>query len=239
MVNLTSSDVHCIVPARMGSSRLFGKPLLPLCGVPMIVRTLQRARAASCFARIVCATDSPEIAQVAESAGFEALVTPAFATGSDRVGYVARTLNMPLVVNLQGDEPIVGLEVLRLVAAALRAEPTSWVTAAASLDPADVANGNVVKVLIENGYALDFCRLLAGPAPGWFRHRGIYAYSLESMLEFDALPRSASEIERSLEQMRVMGKRPIRVVNDSAVSVSVDVSADVAVVESLIKEMHL
>ena len=86
----------------MGSSRFPGKPLFKLCGKEMIVRTLERARLAACFDRIVCATDSEEIAAVVTKADFEAAMTGAAATGSDRVSEAARALGLDLVVNLQG-----------------------------------------------------------------------------------------------------------------------------------------
>lgn len=231
--------VHCIVPARMGSSRFPGKPLVNICGTPMVVRTLQRARAASCFERIVCATDSAEIAQVVNDAGFESVLTPECATGSDRVSIAAGMLNLDLVVNLQGDEPVASLTMLQRVAEALAQEPTSWVTASSPLSNADYARHSVVKVLVHNGYALDFVRELPPEASGWHTHRGIYAYSAESRTEFAALPQSRLETERSLEQMRILGKRPVRVVADPDFSASVDTPADVSIVESLIKEMQL
>lgn len=239
MESPATPEVHCIVPARMGSSRFPGKPLAMLCGKPMVVRTLERAQAAGCFARIVCATDSPEIAQVVQTAGFEAVLTPDFKTGSDRVSYAASMLNLDLVVNLQGDEPVAGLTMLRSVAKALAEEPRSWVTASAPLHADQLCRVNVVKVRVVDGYATDFCRELPAVAVGWTLHRGVYAYSEESRAEFSGLPQSTLEVERSLEQMRVLGLRPIRVVHDPDLSASVDLPSDVDVVESLIKEMHL
>lgn len=205
----------------------------------MVVRTLQRAQAAGCFARIVCATDSPEIAQVVKAAGFEFVLTPDCATGSDRVSIAAAMLNLDLVVNLQGDEPVASLTMMRSVADALVQEPTAWVTASSPLPKADHARHSVVKVLVHNGYALDFVRDLPAEASGWHTHRGIYAYGAESRAEFAALPQTRLETERSLEQMRILGKRPIRVVADPDFSASVDTPADVPIVESLIKEMQL
>ncbi|MBQ3777200.1 MAG: NTP transferase domain-containing protein, partial [Fibrobacter sp.] len=113
--------VHCIVPARMGSSRFPGKPLVKIGGKEMIVRTLERARLAGCFERIVCATDSEQIAEVVSKAEFEYVMTGACATGSDRVAEAARALDLDLVVNLQGDEPLVEPSVLCDVARELEA----------------------------------------------------------------------------------------------------------------------
>lgn len=225
--------VHCIVPARMGSSRFPGKPLVKILGKEMIVRTMERAVRAECFDRIVCATDSEEIAGVVSRAGFEFVLTGPAATGSDRVSAAAQELGLDLVVNLQGDEPLVEPSVLRDVASALESHPDEWVTVACPLNPAEAELKTVVKVLVKDDYALDFTRSVAvEDASRWFQHQGIYAYSRRCRDEFSSLPQSEVEKERSLEQMRVLGKRPIRIVQSPYPSVSVDVPSDVAAVEA-------
>ena len=225
--------VHCIVPARMGSSRFPGKPLVKILGKEMIVRTLERAMRAECFDRIVCATDSEEIAGVVSRAGFEFVLTGSAATGSDRVAMAAQELGLDLVVNLQGDEPLVEPSVLRDVASALESHPDEWVTVACPLNPDEAELKTVVKVLVKGDYALDFTRSVAvEDASRWFQHQGIYAYSRRCRDEFSSLPQSEVEKERSLEQMRILGKRPIRIVQSPYPSVSVDVPSDVAAVES-------
>ena len=225
--------VHCIVPARMGSSRFPGKPLVKILGKEMIVRTMERAVQAECFDRIVCATDSEEIAGVVSRAGFEFVLTGSAATGSDRVAMAAQELGLDLVVNLQGDEPLVEPSVLRDVASALESHPDEWVTVACPLNPAEAELKTVVKVLVKGDYALDFTRSVAvEDASRWFQHQGIYAYSRRCRDEFSSLPQSEVEKERSLEQMRILGKRPIRIVQSPYPSVSVDVPSDVAAVES-------
>ena len=225
--------VHCIVPARMGSSRFPGKPLVKILGKEMIVRTMERAVRAECFDRIVCATDSEEIAGVVSRAGFEFVLTGSAATGSDRVAMAAQELGLDLVVNLQGDEPLVEPSVLRDVASALESHPDEWVTVACPLNPAEAELKTVVKVLVKDDYALDFTRSVAvEDASRWFQHQGIYAYSRRCRDEFSSLPQSEVEKERSLEQMRVLGKRPIRIVQSPYPSVSVDVPSDLSAVEA-------
>ena len=225
--------VHCIVPARMGSSRFPGKPLVKILGKEMIVRTMERAVRAECFDRIVCATDSEEIAGVVSRAGFEFVLTGSAATGSDRVAMAAQELGLDLVVNLQGDEPLVEPSVLRDVALALESHPDEWVTVACPLNPAEAELKTVVKVLVKDDYALDFTRSVAvEDASRWFQHQGIYAYSRRCRDEFSSLPQSEVEKERSLEQMRILGKRPIRIVQSPYPSVSVDVPSDVGAVEA-------
>ena len=231
------SPVSCIVPARMGSSRFPGKPLFKLCGKEMIVRTLERAALAECFDRIVCATDSDEIAEVVSRAGFEFLLTGEAATGSDRVAAAARALDLDLVVNLQGDEPLVEPSLLCEVARALAENPDCWVTVACPLKSEDVPLKTVVKVLVENGFAVDFRREIpVEDASRWFQHQGIYAYSRRSRDEFTSLSQNKLELERSLEQMRIMGIRPIRIVQSPYESISVDVPSDANAVEALLYE---
>jgi 3-deoxy-manno-octulosonate cytidylyltransferase (CMP-KDO synthetase) len=217
----------------MGSSRFPGKPLVKILGKEMILRTMERAVRSECFDRIVCATDSEEIAGVVSRAGFEFVMTGSAATGSDRVAMAAQALGLDLVVNLQGDEPLVEPSVLRDVASALESHPDEWVTVACPLNPAEAELKTVVKVLVKDDYALDFTRSVAvEDASRWFQHQGIYAYSRRCRDEFSSLPQSEVEKERSLEQMRVLGKRPIRIVQSPYPSVSVDVPSDVAAVEA-------
>ena len=224
--------VNCIVPARMGSSRYPGKPLVKIAGKEMIVRTMERARLAECFDRIVCATDSEQIAEVVSKAGFEFILTGPASTGSDRVASAARALDLDLVVNLQGDEPLVEPKLLRDVAVALENHPDEWVTVACPLAPDEAQVKTVVKVLVKGDYAVDFSRSVAvEDAPRWFQHQGIYAYSRVCRDEFSSLPQSEMEKLHSLEQLRILGKRAIRIVQSPYSSISVDVPSDVLAVE--------
>ncbi|MCF0159947.1 MAG: 3-deoxy-manno-octulosonate cytidylyltransferase [Bacteroidaceae bacterium] len=228
--------VHCIVPARMGSSRFPGKPLIDLCGKSMIVRTLERALLAECFDTIVCATDSEKIADVVYGAGFDFILTGECATGSDRVAEAARALDLDLVVNLQGDEPLVDPNLLCRVAEELETYPQDWVTVACPLKREEAMLKTVVKVLVKDDYAVDFSRtVLPEEAPCWFQHQGIYAYSREARDEFSSLPQNPLELERSLEQMRILGKRPIRIVHSASPSISVDVPSDAQSVKYLLR----
>ena len=229
------TPVLCIIPARISPSRFPGKPLVSLRGRPMILRTMDRARAAGCFKDIACATDSEKIASVVESAGYRSVMTGECATGSDRVYEAAEKLGWDLVVNLQGDEPVADVRMIRDVALALAAEPDSWVTAYSPLLESDIPDMTVVKVKVERGYATAFCRRIQGPAAGWNVHRGIYAYSRAAREEFHSLPQTAEEKRFSLEQMRILGKRPIRVIGSTEHSMSVDVPQDVAKMENLIQ----
>lgn len=230
-------SVHCVVPARMGSSRFPGKPLIKIAGKEMIVRTLERALLAECFERIVCATDSEQIAEVVSRAGFEFILTGPAHTGSDRVSDAARALDLDLVINLQGDEPLVEPDVLARVAADLEQHPDCWVTVACPLKPEEAMVKTVVKVLVKDGLAVDFTREVP-PAEAhlWYQHQGIYAYSRAARDEFSSLPQNQVELDRSLEQMRILGRRSIRIVQSEYPSISVDVPSDVIAVEGALRK---
>lgn len=232
--------VHCIVPARMGSSRYPGKPLVKIAGKEMILRTMERARDAGCFKSVLCATDSDVIANVVAKAGFDFVMTGPAHTGSDRVAEAAQKLGLDLVVNLQGDEPLVEPALLAQVAKELELHPDCWVTVACPLNPDEAHVKTVVKVLEKGGVALDFSRDVDLAAPVvegacWCQHQGIYAYSRASRDEFAALPQSDVEKERSLEQMRIIDRRAIRMVKSPYISISVDVPSDVAAVERCLR----
>jgi 3-deoxy-manno-octulosonate cytidylyltransferase (CMP-KDO synthetase) len=228
----------------MGSSRFYGKPLALIGGQPMILRTLERARLASCFDRIVCATDTHEIATLAQNAGFEAVLTGECATGSDRVAQAAQNLNLPpeaLIVNLQGDEPIISTELLSNITHLLSKHPEAWASAYAPLkSDEDLQNPNVVKVEVENEMAQDFWRIPNQENPlikkikvQTMTHRGIYAYSFHTLQAFRALPRTPLETERNIEPLRILGQTPIYMVRDNAPFVSVDTPEDILKVESI------
>ncbi|MCK9183183.1 MAG: NTP transferase domain-containing protein [Fibrobacteraceae bacterium] len=229
--------VHCIVPARYESSRFPGKPLVPILGRAMILRTLDRARLAGCFESVTCATDDLRIAKTVREEGYSAILTGAAATGSDRVAQAADELGLDLVVNLQGDEPVADLDMLRHVASAIKAEPDSWVTAACELADSERKQNSVVKVSVDSSeHAIEFVRKLPDESSLWFRHVGVYAYSKQARDEFHSLPQSEKEKETSLEQLRILGKRPIRIVFCRPLSASVDLPSDVKRVEKILQQ---
>ena len=235
--------VACVVPARMGSSRFPGKPLVPILGVPMVVRVLRRAALAGCFDRILCATDSGEVAAVVRDAGFEALLTPeGMRTGSDRVAWAAKRLGLELVVDRQGDEPLADPDLLRALADGLRSDTSCWWSAACPLDPSDLARDSVVKVAVDaDGRATDFVRNendCKNSRKSWFRHVGFYAYSAENLDLFARSPSSPLETSRRLEQLRCFPRVPVRIAFAARPSVAVDLPGDVAAVERLIVSEH-
>jgi 3-deoxy-manno-octulosonate cytidylyltransferase (CMP-KDO synthetase) len=248
--------VTAVIPARMQSTRLPGKPLLPIAGVPMIIRVLERARACPEIDRIIVATDSEEIRQVVKDHDGEAWMTsPHHRSGSDRVAEVAAGLEEELILNLQGDEPLLPAStVARLVQFARSCTGLSVVTAMVRLlHRGDIVNPNIVKVVASrNGRALYFSRypipyckrapldLSVGDEPqrvfdGYMKHIGIYLYRREFLLEYVRMSATPLEASESLEQLRVLEHGyPVFVVEAAEDSVSVDTPEDRDVVEAMI-----
>ena len=233
--------VAVVIPARYGSTRLPGKPLAEIDGRPMIWYVWSKACAAKLPARVVVATDDERIASAVRGFGGRAVLTsPACASGTDRVAEAARGMDEEILINLQGDEPLMHPSVIDAVAAPLVAEPdVPMATAALPLDdPEEYARASVVKVVVDaRGDALYFSR---SPIPhfrdtgtGRYRkHLGIYGYRREFLFRVAALPPSPLEEAERLEQLRVLeaGYR-IRVVDVAHDSVGVDTPEDLNSVE--------
>ena len=228
-----------IIPARMASTRLPGKPLADIAGEPMIVRVWRQAMRAS-LGPVLVAVAEPEIAQAIERAGGRAVLTdPALASGSDRAHAALQTADpegrFDAVVNLQGDLPDVDPLVLRRVTELLAASGADIATLAAPItDPADFDNPNVVKPVVAwnasggSGRALYFTRARAPAGEGpLYHHVGIYAFTRAALTRFVSLPPSALETREKLEQLRALeaGMR-IAVARIDAVPLSVDTPAD-------------
>ena len=236
-----------IIPARMASTRLPGKPLADIAGEPMIVKVWRQAVRAS-LGPVLIAAAEPEIAQAVERAGGRAVLTdPALASGSDRV-YAALQSADPdslfdAVVNLQGDLPEVDPQALRRVAEVLQTSGADIATLAAPIaDPADFDNPNVVKPVVAwnakgtSGRALYFTRARAPAGEGpLYHHVGIYAFTRAALARFVALPPSPLEQREKLEQLRALeaGMR-IEVARIDAIPLSVDTPADLARARTLI-----
>ena len=210
-----------LVPARLASSRLPRKPLADIGGLPMVVRVAQRA-ALSGASRVVVAADDMEIVQACERHAVAAVLTRAdHATGSDRLAEACALLGLDgdaLVVNVQGDEPLIEPALIDACADLLRQRRDCVMgTAAHAIDSvAEYANPNVVKVVVDAaGRALYFSRapipcwrdapaMDALPTPPPLRHIGLYAYRAAFLRRFPTLPPSPLEATEALEQLRVL-----------------------------------
>lgn len=230
-----------VIPARYGSARLPGKPLAPIDGRPMIWYVWENAVKSRCASRVVVATDDERIAEAVRGFGGEALMTsPACASGTDRVAETAQHLPEGILINLQGDEPLMHPSVIDAVAEPLLSDPEVRISTAALLrdDPDEYHRPSVVKVVVDDrGDALYFSR---APVPhyrdagvGRYRkHLGIYGYRKDILRKISSLPPSSLEEAERLEQLRVLqnGVR-IRVVDVAFDSVGVDTPEDLLAVE--------
>jgi 3-deoxy-manno-octulosonate cytidylyltransferase (CMP-KDO synthetase) len=236
--------VAVVIPARYGSSRLPGKPLARIDGRPMIWYVWRNAVQSRCAARAIVATDDERIADAVRGFGGEACMTsPACASGTDRVAEAARLLPEEILINLQGDEPLMHPSVIDAVAGPLIADPGVRMSTAALVrdDPDEFARPSVVKVVVDaRGDALYFSR---SPVPhyrdsgrGRFRkHLGIYGYRKDFLLALPSLPPSSLEEAERLEQLRVLENGfKIRVVDVEFDSVGVDTPEDLRAVETRI-----
>ncbi len=206
-----TSNIVGVIPARMGATRLPGKPLRHIAGVPMIQRVYQGAAGCSLLQSVVVATDGEEIAGFCRGAGIPVYLTsPAHASGTDRVWQVARELGADAAVNIQGDEPMVRPEMLTTLVEALFAAPEVEVASLYTPVAAEEAQPpSVCKVVIEaNGRALYFSRAVIPypreAAPQYLKHLGYYAYSRAALEAFHAWPPSALELAERLEQLRFL-----------------------------------
>ncbi|MBI4757189.1 MAG: 3-deoxy-manno-octulosonate cytidylyltransferase [Betaproteobacteria bacterium] len=255
----TATRFLAVIPARYASTRLPGKPLLDIGGKPMVVRVAERA-AQSGAAGVWIATDHPDIAQAARSHGFEALMTRAdHASGTERLAEVAGLLGCDdgeILVNVQGDEPLIDPGLVHRVAAALAEDADAAVaTAAHPLHGAqDFFNPNVVKVVCDaRGRALYFSRapipwardafaaerdVLPGAFPA-LRHIGLYSYRAGFLRRYASLEPSPLETIEALEQLRVLWHGlPIRVaVVERAGEPGVDTAADLMRVRAKFERM--
>ncbi len=250
-----------VIPARYSSTRLPGKPLLEIAGKPLIVWVAERARGASTISRTIVATDDPRIVNAVSAAGFDAVITRAdHASGTDRIAEVAHNLRAEIIVNVQGDEPLIDPATIDRAVQALIDDPEAQMSTTYEpiTDAADVRNPSVVKVTIdEHGYANGFSR---NPIPNpnqavgkngssesspdesgllfdFHKHTGLYAYRREFLLEFARWPQSENERKESLEQLRALDRGvKIRVVEAASPSIGVDTAEDLERVRAMMSE---
>lgn len=230
-----------VIPARMASTRLPGKPLAMIGDAPMIVQVWRRAREAQA-GRVVVAAAEAEIADAIKAAGGEAVLTRAdHPSGSDRVWEAVREIdpegNAPAVVNLQGDLPTLEPDLIRTCVDLLTQGAADITTLAAAItDAGERTNPNVTKAVISladgmtHGRALYFTRATAPSGEGpLYHHIGIYAYTREALERFVALPPSPLERREKLEQLRALeaGMR-IDVAVVETVPLGVDTPEDLA-----------
>jgi 3-deoxy-manno-octulosonate cytidylyltransferase (CMP-KDO synthetase) len=245
---MTENRTLVLIPARMASTRLPGKPLLDIAGLPMIVHVLRRANAAQ-IGRVAVATDTPEIADAVRVHGGEAIMTqPDHASGSDRIWEALHRLDpegrAEIVVNLQGDFPTIATDNIRDVLAPLADPAVDIATLAAEIHTEEESlNPNVVKAVgsrigARRLRALYFTRATApfGDGPR-YHHIGLYAYRRAALERFVKLPPSPLEQQEKLEQLRALeaGMR-IDVTIVDTVPRGVDTPADLETARKLLSK---
>lgn len=246
---MSQARVIVVIPARYGSTRLPGKPLISLAGKPMIQRVVERAKLAKRADRVIVATDDARIMKAVEGFGGEATMTRTeHRTGTERIAEVAAREDGDVFVNVQGDEPLLNPQAIDVAVSSLLEEPQASISTVATpiKMPGDIMDPNVVKAVLDfDGNAIYFSR---APIP-WVRdtagriqvrhlkHLGLYVFQREALLEYPTLPQGELERIEQLEQLRwVENGWKIRVAEVEHDAVSVDVPEDVARVEKLLQK---
>ncbi|PYR80656.1 MAG: 3-deoxy-manno-octulosonate cytidylyltransferase [Acidobacteria bacterium] len=234
-----------IIPARFHSTRLPGKALADIGGRPMIEHVYRRAAAAASIDRVIVATDDERIARAVRGFGGDARMTSAaHQSGTDRLAEVARALDCDVVVNVQGDEPLIEPAMIDEAVAPFARDAALLVTTLRRRisSDADLHNPNVTKVVVDrDDYALYFSRAPipytrpGQPEASAWRHVGLYAYRRTCLLQLAALPQTALERAEALEQLRALehGIR-IKAIETAYDSIGVDTPEDLERVRRLV-----
>lgn len=237
-----------IIPARWGSTRFEGKVLAQINGKPMIEHVWQRARQSRLLNEVIIACDDERIARAAEKFGAKAVLTSKdHACGTDRVAQVAADVSAEIIVNIQGDEPLIHHNVIDDLVAALQSDSLSKMATAIKIiqSAEELSNPNVVKVVVDaQGNALYFSRSVipydrdnAGmDRIKYYKHLGIYAYRKNFLLKFRDMPKSRLEQAEQLEQLRALEAGvKIRTVLTDIETVGVDTPEDLARVVKILR----
>ena len=241
-----------IIPARYASTRLPGKPLVDICGKPMIQHVVERTRQTKLVDDVVVATDDTRIMDAVASFGGRAVMTPPeLPSGSDRIAFVARSMpEVDCVVNVQGDEPLIVPAMIDEAIAPLLADRqiVAGTLVKEVETPEELLSPSVVKVVLDrHGYCLYFTRSTIPfvrdvPLSDWlgmgvhYKHIGLYVFRREFLLHYMELPPTPLETLEKLEQLRILehGYR-IKAVVTTHNSVSVDTAEDVERVRKLMR----
>lgn len=228
-----------MIPARYAASRFPGKLMQDLAGKPVIVRTYQAALGTGLFDRVIVVTDSEEIALAIKGCGGEVIMSrEPHETGSDRLAEAVEDLEVDIVVNVQGDEPFTERESLDKLLQVFREDPEARVDLASLMteltDPEDIANPNTVKVITDReGFALYFSRAVIPyqraeePRAVYYKHKGVYAFRKQALLDFRRLPMQPLEAVEKIEAIRYLeyGKK-IKMVRTSVSGIEIDTPED-------------
>ncbi len=235
--------IAAIIPARYASTRFPGKPLADIKGRPMIEHVYNRVKDIEEIERVIIATDDQRIYKRVEEFGGTALMTSSdIRSGTDRIAEAAARLDVDIVVNVQGDEPLLKQEMVREAIQPFYDDPTILMSTLKKkiMNQSEINNPNVVKVVTDKqGDVLYFSR---NPIPYprnegaiYYKHIGLYVYNKEFLLEYSQLEQTSLEKSESLEQLRVLENGyKIRVVETRHNSIGVDVPEDILKVEKIL-----
>lgn len=237
--------ITAIIPARYGSTRFEGKPLAIIDNKPMIQHVYERTRQCRLFERVLVATDHEEILKTVGGFGGEAVLTsPHHRSGTDRLAEVAENIDTDIIVNVQGDEPLLEPEMLEAGLVPFFKDKTLLVSTLASeiVDEGEIFSSDVVKVVFDtDGYALYFSR---SPIPYrrrkeisyYHKHIGIYFYTRDFLLRLTRLKPTPLELSEGLEQLRIIENGfKIKVIITKHNTIGVDTPKDLKMVEKVIK----
>lgn len=235
-----------VIPARYKSSRFPGKPLVSICGKPMIYWVYKQAEKVKEFDEIYVATDDERIKAACKEHNMKVIMTSdRHETGSDRVAEVATKVEGDLFVNVQGDEPVINPEMIRQVISIFLEDDSVYFGSLKKeiTDPEEIRATSTVKVVTDDkGDAMYFSRsvipsnLKDGKLARVFRHVGIYAYKKDFLLKFSDMPQSELELGEGIEPLRAMQRGyKMRLKETSFTSIGVDLPEHVARVERVIR----
>lgn len=242
-------NILCVIPARYASTRLPGKPLALIAGKPMIEHVYKRACQAKLPQKVLVATDDQRVVDAVQKFGGEVMLTsPEHPSGTDRLAEVALSYpDVDVIVNVQGDEPMIPPKVIDDLAKAFVEDPNlKMATLKTLMAEEDYTNPNAVKVVTDlNGYALYFSRSLM-PYPrkkpaGYkvYKHVGIYAYRRDFLLQYAALAPTELEQIESLEQLRALENGfKIKVLTSDFQGIGIDTPEDLAAANELFAQMN-
>lgn len=242
-------DVIGVIPARYSSTRFEGKVLIDILGKPMIQHVWERAKEAFLLDDLIVACDDERVANVAREFGAKVVLTAkGHTSGSDRISEVVNPIDVRIVINIQGDEPLIHPVMIDTVAQALLDDSsTSVATLMKKIeDPKDIEDPNVVKVVVDkNNFALYFSRApipyktkeCEVQSPVYYKHIGLYGYTKDFLFMYRNLPISNLEKIERLEQLRVLeeGFR-IKVIETKYDSIGVDTPQDLEKVREYLKK---
>jgi len=238
-------NVIGVIPARFSSARFAGKVLADLGGKPVVQHVWENAKKSKMLDDLIIATDDERVLKAAENFGAKAVYTsPDQPSGSDRLIEVVNPLDVKVVVNIQGDEPMVKSEMIDDLARAILDDKDVYMATLAKKieDKNEINNPNVVKVVKDkNGFALYFSRSVI-PYPRHetismhYKHIGIYAYTKDFLFQFKNLPKSYLEMTEGLEQLRVLESGyKIKVIETKFDTIGIDTPEDLEKARAILK----